>query len=130
MSNDREGKGLIVSILEDKRIGNCSAGGVSATHSALTIVGVIDRTSDLSSKEVLPLPRESRVFEPREDAPAAVLVKRRLFGTTPTLHVEPLVHSREGAVMMGGSFVSSSDSRFSKMIGFYGAVPLHDRVEA
>lgn len=56
------------------------------------------------------------------------LVKRRLFGDKPTLHVEPL-DKPEGHVMAGGAFVSTSDSRWSKMIGFYGAVPLHDRVE-
>lgn len=124
-------KGLTVSIFEAKAIGNCSAGGVSSTHARLTIVGVIDRTRDRSSKEVIPLPRESQVFSPRDDAPAAVLVKRSIMGADrPTLHVEPLVHSREGSVMAGGAFVSTTDSRFSKMIGFYGAVPLHDRVEA
>lgn len=124
-------KGLTVSIFENKAHGNCSAGGVSATHSSLTIVGVIDRTRDRASTEVIPLPKESQVFAPREDAPAAVLVKRSIMdGTRPTLHVEPLVHSRQGHVMAGGAFVSTTDSRFSKMIGFYGAVPLHDRVEA
>lgn len=31
--------------------------------------------------------------------------------------------------MAGGAYAASSDSRFSEMVGIYGAVPVHDRTE-
>ena len=31
--------------------------------------------------------------------------------------------------MMGGNFAHSCDSRWSELQGFYGAIPIHDRIE-
>lgn len=127
-------KGLIVSILEDKRIGNCSNGGLSSKFSALTIVGIVDHTNsaDLAKREVKPLPKYSQVFSPTEDAPAAI-IKYRTMGSKRLVSVEPLegVESGKGTPWMaGGSYVSSSDSRWGELVGFYGAVSLHDRTES
>jgi hypothetical protein len=41
----------------------------------------------------------------------------------------PLQQGNSGHPMMGGCYVATSDSRFSKATGIYGAVPLHDRYE-
>ena len=78
-------------------------------------------------------------FEPSENAPAAVLVKGNDPGTVVVRAVRNYSASDEThdviRGMMGGSYVSTSDSRFSqaveKIVGgrFYGAVALHDRVE-
>ena len=70
-------------------------------------------------------------FNPTDDAPAAKLVKGNLTGT-----VKIVMEENEGQqIMFGGCYVATSDSRFNRKIEeitgppFYGAVPLHDRVE-
>ena len=79
-------------------------------------------------------------FEPSPDAPAAMLCPGNLRGTVVIRPVEILDagdphESKPLRGAMGGAYVATSDSRFSeaceKMLGtrFYGAVPLHDRVE-
>jgi hypothetical protein len=120
-------KGLTVSIYKSEP--NCSAGGVSSYCDRLTIVGTVDRRTNPGNKTVVALDKDSQVFEPRPDAPAAVLVRRAPMGGREIVHVEPL-DLPEGHCMNGGDYVATSDSRFSKLIGFYGAVALHDRVEA
>jgi len=72
-------------------------------------------------------------FDPCEDYPAAKLVKQT-FGHGSSVKVIP--EEAEGKwTMMGGNYAATSDSRFSDKIeemlghGFYGAVPIHDRVE-
>lgn len=104
--------GLIVSILKPAG-SNCSAGGVSARYENLTLVNV------------------DGPFEPTADRPAAYLKGGNLPGTA---IVVPEENTGKWS-MMGGCYVATSDSRFGdaveKIIGarFYGAVPLHDRVE-
>lgn len=73
-------------------------------------------------------------FEPTVDAPACWLVEGAYPGT-----VKVVVHDPNGERpprgMMGGNFLSTSDSRFSQAIAaitsrnWYGAVPIHDRFE-
>jgi hypothetical protein len=67
---------------------------------------------------------------PQPHHPAAKLVKNA-YGT-----VKIVPESLEGKqTMFGGNYAASSDSRFSEAIEailghrFYGAVPIHDRVE-
>ena len=72
-------------------------------------------------------------FNPSEDYTAAQLVKQSFyFGDS----VKIIQEECEGKqTMMGGNYAATSDSRFSdkieEMLGhnFYGAVPIHDRVE-
>lgn len=108
-------KGLTASIFEDKRIGNCSNGGISSRCSMVTVVG---------------LGEDSEIREATDDAPAVKLV-RRIIGGKLCVHAEPVDPVPEGHAgwMMGGSYISTSDGRFADAIGFYGAVALHDRSE-
>jgi hypothetical protein len=116
--------GLIVSILEDKRIGNCSNGGVSSEKDSLTLVNV------------------EGPFEPDETRPAALLLKGNVPGVArvvPAVEVDgeykPLRPPAGVGPMMGGAYVATSDSRFGQAVEkitgsrFYGAVALHDRFE-
>lgn len=70
------------------------------------------------------------LFEESDTAPAAILV-RRMIGGKPVVHIEPLnpPPGFSGRPMAGGAFVETSDSRFGRAVGFYGAVSLHDRYE-
>ena len=72
-------------------------------------------------------------FDPSKDYPAAKLVKvTHHWGS----HVKIVPDEVEGNhSMMGGNYAATSDSRFreaiEKLLGhnFYGALPVHDRVE-
>jgi len=68
-------------------------------------------------------------FEPTPEAPACRIVRREMFGKT-VIHVEPIDQpTGKLGPMMGGCYVATSDSRFSRATGIYGAVALHDRFE-
>ena len=107
--------GLLVNVYKNGKY-DCTNGGVSARN----IKGLC-------------LTNVDGPFEPCEDYPAAKLVKQT-FGFGSSVKVIP--EEAEGKqTMMGGNYAATSDSRFSdkieEMLGvhFYGAVPIHDRVE-
>lgn len=108
-------KALPISVFTDRKIGTCANGGVSESFDELLLVceeGFINIDEDN--------PPENLV----------VLVKRELFGG-PCHYIRPYKDcpSNEVGYMFGGSFAHTSDSRFSRMVGIYGAVPIHDRTE-
>lgn len=103
--------GLLASIFRsDDR--DFSAGGISSRYKQVCIMNV------------------EGPFEPSDTAPAVRLEK----GPMNSLHLVPEESSGKWT-MMGGCFVHTSDSRFSRAAekilghGWYGAVALHDRVE-
>lgn len=123
--------GLIVSIYKDKGR-SYSNGGFSERHDEVTVVNV------------------EGPFEPTEDRPPVMLVKGNVPGT---VKVVPAIETPAGYMaampgdfagddatgmgpMMGGTYVGTSDSRFSEAVEallgvpFYGAVPFHDRFES
>ena len=93
-----------------------SAGGMSSRFTEVTVVNV------------------DGPFEPTVGRPAVELVKGYVRGTC---FVRPVYLGVEGAPrpMMGGTFISTSDSRFGRKVreitggDMAGAVPFHDRVE-
>lgn len=94
---------------------DCAMNGVSARHTELTITNV-------------PGP-----FEPTKQAPAAKLLPGFLPGTARIVPDEVPEGKRS---MFGGNYAATSDSRFTRAVEdlidapFYGAVPIHDRVES
>lgn len=82
-------------------------------------------------------------FEPEADAPAVLLRKGhggRTVRAVPAVKesgvwVEATVAERPIGPMAGGTYIATSDSRFSELVreitggDFYGAVALHDRYE-
>ena len=71
------------------------------------------------------------VFEATEERPAVRLVKNEHLHRETVVHAEPITGAGEPAprFMFGGTFIFSSDARFRRAAGHYGAVPLHDRRE-
>jgi hypothetical protein len=131
--------GLPVYVLRSALLGDCTAHGVSSDHDRLIVVGTLGR----DDKYVTPLPVDSRVFAATDDAPAVAIRDGNLPGT---LVIVPVQESPAGLaeygyvkveewVMMGGNFADSADSRLSRVIEsrlghrFYGALPIHDRIE-
>tara|TARA_R100001594_G_scaffold97709_1_gene132086 strand:+ start:1860 stop:2231 length:372 start_codon:yes stop_codon:yes gene_type:complete len=112
--------GLIVSILKDG-MGDYSNGGVSGRANQLTLINV------------------DGPFEPSVHAPAAMLVKGNLGGAKVIPCVDDPTNmfgdmSNQIGPMMGGTFVTTSDSRFSNKLEKMGvssgvAIPFHDRYE-
>ena len=97
----------------------------------VTIVGY-EIASQIPFGENVPDWEEIRhqVFEPTEKRPAAIIVYRWIEsqGKWHQAHfLKPA--DTKGHTMFSGSYVGTSDSRFSAMSGTYGAIPLHDRVE-
>lgn len=72
---------------------------------------------------------EAQVFEESDNRPTLKIVRRNLFGRE-YIHAEPIGTGRAGhnSYMMGGNFLFSSDSRFSKLVSPY-PIPIHDRQE-
>ena len=110
--------GLMVSVYRDSGMYDCTNGGITANHKRLTVVNV-------------PGP-----FKPTADRPAALLVKGPLGDPTVVPAVQDATgewvpEKRPGIVgpMAGGNYVATSDSRWRQAVGFYGAVPVHDRFE-
>ena len=111
--------GLHVYIYRDDTMGDCTANGV---------------TSPKRNHRGLCLTNVDGPFDPCDDYPAAKLVaKTHSWGET-TVRIVP--EETEGKwSMMGGNYAATSDSRFNeaiaKLLGhkFYGALPVHDRVE-
>lgn len=106
-------KALPLSILEDKRIGNCSNNGISSRYDQVLLIcdeGFIDIDEE----------------NPPENAVKIGTVK---IGYDVYAHLEPLKKLDEGCVgwMSGGAFAYSCDSRFRRISNY--PLPIHDRQE-
>lgn len=118
--------GLTVSIFKSD-MGDCSNGGISGKFTEAMVVGV-ERGNWDPSTELPELPRVMLKQGAYPGIAVAVPVQETPDGQW--------VPDGEGiGPMMGGCYISCSDSRFveavEKITGarFYGAVPLHDRWE-
>lgn len=102
-------------VYKSKQLGDCTNGGVSSKYDSLLVTcdrGWIDVDEDNLPENLMKV------------------VKRENFGQT-TYHLEPVVKATGVGWMNGGNFASSSDGRFSELVGgMYGAVAIHDRTES
>lgn len=118
--------GLIASIYKDNGQ-DWSNGGISSRVNEVTVVNI------------------DGPFEPTEDRPAVLLVPGNVMGTAKIVPAIQTIgdawveNHPSGSVgpMMGGCYVATSDSRFSRAVKdvtgnrlWSGAVPLHDRFES
>lgn len=116
MSNDSTGpKGITALIYRDDLGTDFSNRGISARVMEVTVIG----------EGIDP------VFEATQERPAVRLVKNKRFHDETVIHAVPVTPAGdpEPWYMFGGTFIFSSDSRFRRAAGHYGAVPLHDRRE-
>lgn len=114
MSTTTTLKGITALIYRDALGTDFSNRGISARVMEVTVIG----------EGIDP------VFEATAERPAVRLVKNKYFHET-VIHAEPVAPEGEPApwYMFGGTFIFSSDSRFRRAAGHYGAVALHDRRE-
>jgi hypothetical protein len=125
--------------VQDGKVEDFTAGGLSAYADRLTVVGTVP-TRATPGALVTPMPEDSRVFGERADAPAFAL--RYTNGGDGTVCLVPVLmgtagyQTRAGWHMAGGNYAGTTDSRWSalvsKMTGhrFYGLVAIHDRIES
>lgn len=107
--------GLICGIYRSS-LGDCSAGGISSKVNEVTVINA------------------EGPFDPSKTAPAVELRVKDV-GGEPYVYAVPVALDGKWA-MAGGTFISTSDSRFSAAVSKLGkrdlmgyAVALHDRVE-
>jgi len=110
--------GLVISVCREVETGDCTAGGISGRHGRLTVVNI------------------DGPFDPTPDAPAVALIDGHRPGDKILVPVisNGVAYQRvspEGFTgpMFGGNFGATSDSRFGRATGIYGAIPIHDRFE-
>lgn len=110
-------RGIRLSIYKDKGQ-DFSNGGVSSYTDQVTLV-------EGPHGEQVKGP-----FEPTEEAPAVKIVKKSVGGRV-SYSVQPVEAPGDGTPWMaGGTYVGTSDSRFSDLTGIYGALSFHDRTES
>ena len=122
-------KGLILSVYRNAELGDCTNGGITATHTAVTVTGLSDGRRAGRS---IPHPDPSmRVFPATERAPEVTLVIRDNGKGGHWVHLEPAHPSPEGTVgwMSGGNLAGAHDSRWAELTGGCDAVSVHDRTE-
>lgn len=109
--------GLMVTILRPADGSDCTNGGVTGRHIHAVLVDA------------------EGPFEPTPDMPGLRLVRRTICGE-PYLHAVPVdgpegddgLGPRNVGPMFGGSFITSSDSRFRAVNAY--PIPVHDRWES
>jgi hypothetical protein len=92
-------------------LGDCTNGGVTATAEQLVVAG---------SAEV---PMEGYL-----DLIPDIVLTHNALGNVIAVPAYAPADAGVGP-MDGGNYVSTSDSRWSRAVGIYGAIPVHDRYE-
>lgn len=127
-------RGLRIDVLRHVAYGDTTNGGVSSNHSHLTLTGTVDVAGNFE-----PLQRTSQAFEADLAAPEVWLLRRSLNqgrvwaivpSTGPTMARSKENIRRHLSGLMAGGNYATGDSRLSALLGFYGAVSIHDRREA
>jgi len=108
--------GLVVYVYRNG-LGDCTLNGISSNADRLCLVNVEGPS------------------EPRDDCPAAYLVKGAMPGICRIVPAGENGQPEKRWTMFGGNYAANSDSRLSAAIEaitgsrFYGAVAIHDRIE-
>lgn len=119
-----------------------STTGPSATHGHLTVVGLLDETTDKTRKAALvdlttaaarlqPLPDDMQLVEPTTDAPAVWLRGRLILAAGNIVYViePPTPVGEPRRFMFGGNLAGSDDPRWAALAGEQW-VKVNDRVES
>ena len=107
-------KALPINVYRTERLGDCTNGGISSRFNQLLLI-CDDGWKEVDEKN----PPENLVK----------LVRRDMLGEV-IYHIEPYKEPVQCGWMFGGNYAASSDSRFAKMTGIYGAIAIHDRQES
>jgi len=112
ISGSESTKGLSVSILENKELGNCSNNGLSSRCKSVIIVSDHFKIDE--------------VFDVTDEQPSVVIIARPRFDDV--IAVPKSILDNKENYMFGGCFLYSSDSRFSELNNG-SPIKLFDRVE-
>lgn len=106
---------LPVSVYREKRLGDCTNGGVSSVFDEL-LVACPDGPRSFDAETVLPL--------------NFCMVQGRDLGFTEHVRIVPaMVDPRGGWWSFGGNVARTSDSRFFELTGIHYPLDIHDRRE-
>lgn len=109
---------LIASVLTNKDIGDCTNNGLTSKFDSVVLYW--------NKEDLFQEPDLSGV----ELEPNALIVKADTICGDKTTIRAFLPNKPEGAVMCGGNFVYTSDSRMPKIGDFSAPISVHDRVES
>lgn len=125
-------RGLRLTVYRSASGYDCTMNGITSRFATCVLVGILDYTAPGASYDK-PVRRAldlgSQVSAPGPDSPAVWLVSGKRGGDD--RHIIPADENGEPDGrwwMNGGNFVSG-DSRFRDLIGWFGAVRVHDRYE-
>lgn len=104
---------------------DCTRNGVSKRFSRLRVIYVHDEYLGNSRQAVL----DSLALTSGIEDNDVILVRRSPCGSRADTIVPVSVFVSGKWFMNGGNYADSCDSRWSAMKGFYGAMPIHDRIE-
>jgi hypothetical protein len=110
-----EHKGLLVSVFRSAQYCDCTMSGISAAFPSLVLFGTDE------------MPMDGYIDRNAYGRPEAEL-RRGPLGD-PYVWLPPAPGQGSIGPVMGGNYAATSDSRFAAAVGFYGAVPIHDRYE-
>lgn len=108
-------KALRISVFKNPSYKGCSNGGITERYDELLLVCY-----------------EGNIEVDEENPPENLVVfVDRVFKGKKCGYIKPYAPCPNGCVgwMDGGSYAGCCDSRFGRMVGIYGAVPVHDRAE-
>jgi hypothetical protein len=129
-------KGIWADVLRLADGSDFTLNGVSSRHTRVTVTGTVTDGPD-GQPVFAPLTPYAQVFAPTDDAPEVWLHKRRVGRDVWSIVPAAASDAREGTAlrcwltqfMFGSNFAHLSDSRLTEIVGFYGAVAIHDRNE-
>lgn len=150
-SDAHQPSGLVLDVYRTSRRGDCTNGGVSATHADLLLVGILDeRRTFTAGVDVLPTeyaPHGARRHFLGDEGPtrptvALQICARSFFVSENYAALVPVEWDHEANryrrthswVMFGGNYAATSDSRLSELAAHFlhyraSILPIHDRVE-
>ena len=114
--------GILASIYRAIHMGDCSNHGLSSKFHTVVMVSGEDTLGNSNPVYIY------GPFYPDPKTPAVEL-RQNQFGDVFAIPVEA-PHGKDRAMaQFGGTYIATSDSRFSQSVLVYGAIPLHDRWE-
>ena len=102
---------LLVDVYRSPSLGDCTNNGITSKYDTLYLMC------------------DEGPFEVDTDDPRLLKIGKVEFLGKVSYHARPF-NDNGIWFMNGGNFVYDSDSRFRRMTGFYGALPVHDRQES
>lgn len=120
-------KGFTVYVLRPASGYDATVNGISASAEKLTVVGVLDDQDFREPLELRPVPGGLQHHHANPQAPSVFIHDRGGLGVSLVPANDDLLICKTSYIA-GGNY-ATGDGAFTSLVGFYGAVAIHDRTE-